>query len=101
MCASRLHTLSSSLEVVSPHLLHFTEAPNETNFFFQMFHICNFPFSTVDDETILLLMIYINPFNFELLVLPTTQSTLHINIIASNVIRGRKKLREEYDIKHV
>ena len=66
-----------------------------------MFHICNFPFSTVDDETILLLMIYINPFNFELLVLPTNQSTPHINIIASNVIRGRKKLREEYDIKHV
>ena len=48
-----LHISGSSLEVVSPHLLHFTEATNETNFFFWMFHICNFPFSTVDDETIL------------------------------------------------
>ena len=37
-------------------------------------------FSTVDDETIFCcLMIYINPFNIELLVLPTNQSIQHIN----------------------
>jgi len=51
--STSLHISGSSLEVVSPHLLHFTEATNETNFFSWMFHICNFPFSTVDDETIL------------------------------------------------
>jgi len=59
--------LSSSLEAVSPHLLHFTEATNETNFSSGCSIFCNSLFSTVDDETILL-MIYINRFKFELLV---------------------------------
>ena len=50
---------------------------------------------------IILLLIYINPFNFELLVYPTNQSNTTHQYLASNVIRERKKLREEYDIKHV
>ena len=93
--------LSSSLEAVSPHLLHFTEATKRDKTFSSECSTFVISLFSPPMTRIILLLIYINPFNFELLVYPTNQSNTTHQYLASNAIRERKKLREEYDIKHV